>query len=249
MSDRGKLILTGIAALGVVGGTIVGGQSVFSLFSGGDDRPPTARIMRGLENFDQIALRGPDNVVVTRGKAFSVRAEGQARDIDRLNLHVEDGVLHVERSGQNVWNRDGEPATIKIVLPQLTGVDLIGTGNLRVDWMKGDAVRANLTGAGNLWISDMSAQTVDLVLSGSGTLSVAGHADDVRLNQTGSGNLRAGRLDAQTATIRLVGSGNVVAQAHDKADMTILGSGNAHVEGTTECRITKTGSGEGTCKT
>jgi hypothetical protein len=250
MSDRGRLFMTGIAALGVVGATVAGGQSALRLFHGGAEHDaPTMRQMAGLKDFSRIVAQGPDNVVVTRGARFSVRAEGNARDIDRLALRVEGGVLHVERSGGKAWRPDGAPTTIRITLPQLSRVDLVGSGNMRVDRMDGAEASASLTGGGELWIGDMSARTVDLALSGSGTLSVAGHADDVTMNQTGSGTLLAGQLDARTASIRLVGSGNVVARAHDKADLTLLGSGNAHVDGTTECRISRAGSGEASCKT
>jgi hypothetical protein len=249
MNDRARLILTGIAALAVVGGTTaIGGRRMSVLWH--DDRAEarSVREIAGLGDFAGVTQSGPDTVLVSQGKRYQVRVEGDRTAVDRIDLKVREGTLHVGRTPGKGWMSHDGHAVVRITLPRLDHAALIGSGNMRIETMTAPDADLRLTGSGDLWVGDLQAERARLLLSGSGNLSVAGHAQAITLDQTGSGNLRAGKLDARTAQVKLVGSGNVFATAHDKAAVSILGSGDAHIAGTTECQISKTGSGEASCK-
>lgn len=247
MRDKTRLMLTGAVALTAAALTVSGNG--LSLTIGDDDGPRTVRTLANLKGFDGIALVGADHVVVTQARNFSVRTEGDPEALARLRLYVSGGMLHVERARSISWFGSGKAATIRVALPRLSHVELVGSGDMTVARLDGPSVKASLTGSGDLSISDMTADQVELAMSGSGDLSAAGHAKAVTLSQTGSGDLRAGRLDAGSASIKLVGSGDVYALVHGKANVSILGSGDAHVAGTKECAVSKLGSGEAHCST
>lgn len=46
-------------------------------------------------SFDRQSLGGSPDVVVTTGKAVSVRATGEQKQLDRLDIRVENGVLMI----------------------------------------------------------------------------------------------------------------------------------------------------------
>lgn len=253
MRDKGRLMITGIVALGAVAVTL-GGHGLSMSFGDDDgdrDRTPVASNVANLKNFDGVTLMGPDNVVVTQGKDFAVRTEGDADALKQLNIYVKNGTLFVSRKQRSSWFGSGHEndATVRVTLPALARATLTGSGDMQIDKMTGSRVKAALTGPGNLVLSQVDAQDADFELTGSGDLEVHGKVRAANLSTTGSGDLRAEALDAETAKLRIIGSGNIAVRATRDADISIQGSGDAQVQGTTSCRITKMGSGEANCST
>lgn len=258
MRDKNRLMITGIVALGAVAVTLAGHRVSTQIGGGGGgwwgrnhDRPPVTTNYGSLRNFDGVTLQGPDNVVVTQGKDFAVRTEGDRAALKELHIYVKDGTLIVSRRDRSDWfgNGNRDDATIHVTLPALARATLTGSGDMKIDRLSGDQVRAVLTGPGNLAVDELTAQDAQINLTGSGDIMVRGKVHTATLSTTGSGDLRAGGLEAETATLRLVGSGDVQAHASRKADISIQGSGDAQLRGTTECRISKMGSGEANCST
>jgi hypothetical protein len=252
MRDNGRLIITGLVALGALAWTIGGSGLSFSM---GDDEPgQAAHATHGsghktsstfdLKGFDGVTLAGPDDVTIVQGTAFAVKAEGDARALEKLKLSVEDGMLKVGREGGSSHDRG---ATVFVTMPALSRVSLTGPGDMKVDKMTGPKVKASITGPGGLSIADIQADEADLDLTGSGDIVVAGHVKTARLSALGAGDLRADKLETETASLKLVGSGDISVHARQSADVSILGSGDAHVAGTSQCRISKMGSGEADC--
>src|SRR3954463_1415572 len=72
--------------------------------------------------FDRIALSGSPDVVVTVGAAASVRAEGEAEMLDRLEIVNENGQLRIGlRSTTGSWFDWGSHrgVTIHVTLPAI----------------------------------------------------------------------------------------------------------------------------------
>ncbi len=242
MGDRLRLFVTGIAAVGIVGATVAMPSAWDQLF-GDDDGPRHTAPLSALRDFDGITLRGPDKVTVTQGDQFAVSVEGDGRD--RVNLYVDDGVLHVARRRDGGWG--GSTASVRVTMPRLTRIWITGSGDLEAQKLEGPAFRALVTGSGSVNIGDLSAQTVALTLRGSGDMILSGRAGALDVNSFGSGTMNLDGLVARTASIRLVGSGSVDAQASERAALNVAGSGDAHVRGTNVCEVRKTGSGDAAC--
>jgi hypothetical protein len=211
-----------------------------------NDGPRTVRTLENLKDFDGVTVTGPDDVVVSRGKSFLVEAEGNKAILDRLNLFVSEGVLHVERkSGMSMGgHRD---ATVRVTLPALHRVTLTGPGDVRVDRLEGKDAKAQITGPGDLTIGMLDAESAELALTGPGDLTVTGKAKTATLSTTGPGDIIARNLQTERATLKIIGSGDIVVNASQGADISILGPGNARVTGTTTCQISKAGPGEARC--
>lgn len=255
MKDRTRLAITGAVALVALVATIGGHGFHIDLGRGGsgsgdrDEGAPSGReaqALADLRDFDGVALAGPDDLVVTHGAGFSVRAEGDRDALDRLRLYVKDRTLHVERKDRDRGRSDGG-ATVRVTLPALARVSLTGPGDISVDRLDGKAVKAEVTGPGALSIGRLSADSADLALTGSGDLTVAGTVGTATLRATGSGDIAARGLRAERASLDLIGSGDIFLGVSREADISILGSGSAHVTGTTTCKVTRLGSGKADC--
>lgn len=198
--------------------------------------------------FHSVELAGPHDVVVTVGGAPSVRAEGDAEAIERLDIKVEDGELSIgtRHEGWFSGSRHGR-VTIYVTAPSLDEASVAGSGNMRIDRIQGEAFEASLAGSGNLEIAAMQARSAEFSIAGSGNITAAGTAEETEVDIAGSGNARLDSLQARRASVSIAGSGDVNVQASEAVDASILGSGNVNVRGTARCSVSKMGSGEVRC--
>ena len=251
MKDKTRLAITGAVALVAVAAT-VGGHGLNFTFGDDDDgdesSAQTSRALADLRNFDGIALVGPDDVIVTQGRNFLVKAEGDAKALDRLNIYVKDGTLHIGRKSSFLGHGD-DGATIRVILPALSHLKLTGPGDMKVDKLAARQAKVELTGPGNLAIAALDADAATFSLTGPGDLTVGGKAVTVSFSNTGPGNIDADKLVSDNAKLDLIGSGDIQARATKGAEISILGSGNAQVRGTATCKVSKLGSGEAQCTT
>ena len=103
-----------------------------------DDAEPIPNSWTATGRFAQVTLAGSDEVIVTRGDRWQIRASGSPAVIADLRFEVEDGNLLIGRR----WRRTpvAGVARIEVVAPDVEAVTLAGSGMLRVDAMKGDEV-------------------------------------------------------------------------------------------------------------
>ncbi len=246
MSDRFRLFITGAVALVAVGVSFAAPTPWSLIHFDSDDEEEQAVIpLTSLKGFEGIALEGPDDVIVTQGDQFAVALDGDKDAARFLNLYVRDGVLHVGRRGGH-WNGD---TTVRVTMPALTRIMLVGSGDMQVEKLDGKAFSALVTGSGDLNVNEVISDNVALTLRGSGDVAMTGTTRALGVNLLGSGDIQLGDLNAQTADITLRGSGSVQAHASGSAKLDVTGSGDAHVSGTTQCQITKVGSGDVECTT
>jgi hypothetical protein len=246
MGDRTRLFLTGIAAAGAVAVTVAA-PAPWHWFDGDDEQYVDAPLA-SLRNFDGILQQGPDTVVVTSGRDFSVTKEGNARALKHVTLSVHDGALRVSRRKIDGWWGDGgNGVTIRVTMPSLARVWITGSGSIQADGIDAKEFAARLDGSGGLKAANIKANLVRLSLNGSGKMDLAGQVGEVSAVLVGSGDVQARALGARTANISVTGSGQVRAQASQNAKLALSGSGHAQVDGTNRCQIQKTGSGDTEC--
>jgi hypothetical protein len=206
-----------------------------------------------LADFDQVALRGSDDVNVVVGKSFSVSATGPESALDLLEIVVEDGVLKIGRKSNSSWHigwsrKNDRDVKITVTMPVIRGAKLAGSGDLAIDKAIADAFKVSLAGSGDLKIGNVEAKSVALSLAGSGDIEIAGRTGSIDISGAGSGSVMAGALEAETADISLAGSGDISARATGSASVSVMGSGDVAISGTDKCKTSKLGSGNVTCK-
>ncbi|BBD97113.1 DUF2807 domain-containing protein [Sphingobium amiense] len=213
-----------------------------------DSGPPAdPAAWASLKGFTAIEATGPDNVIVTRGD-FSVRAEGEQKVLDRLDIRVDGDRLEIgrrKRMGMS-WS-DDRGATIRVSLPAIRSVEATGSGDVEVDRADGEGFTAELTGSGNVKVAAMQVRSLKAEITGSGDMSVAGAAESVDVSVTGSGNFSGESLKAGRGEASILGSGDVGFASDGPVDISIMGSGNVTVKGKAQCKQSIMGSGEARC--
>lgn len=195
--------------------------------------------------FDHVSLAGPDNATVSVGPAFSVRAVGDSKVLDRLVVEARDGRLLLRRK-RGLPGGSGT-ARFLVSLPALRGAEVAGSGGMAVDHARADTFDASVAGSGDLRIGHVAARRLETSIAGSGDLHAGGTADALKVSIAGSGGLDAPGLTARRATISIAGSGGVRARVRGPATVSIMGSGSALLGAEARCSVSKMGSGSARC--
>jgi hypothetical protein len=204
-----------------------------------------------LAGFDSVSLAGPHDVVVTVGPRHSVRAEGDAETLDRLNVEVDGTRLKIgikKGNWTSGWKNNRSKTIVYVTLPALRAAAIAGSGDMRVDNVQSDRFAASIAGSGDLQIASLRAGDAKFSIAGSGNITAAaGSAQRTEISVAGSGDVNVASLEARTAKLSIVGSGDVRARAMEAADVSIMGSGDVVLTGTARCNVNKRGSGTVRC--
>ncbi|MCW3835142.1 head GIN domain-containing protein [Sphingomonas canadensis] len=198
------------------------------------------------DGFTSVLLSGSDDVDVRIADKFSVRAEGDSKLLDQLDIRVVNGELRVSRKPQSGWFQHDRGAKIHVTLPRLTAASLGGSGNLTVERAEGD-FSGSVSGSGDLSVGALAGGNANLSIAGSGSLKVAGTANQLEASITGSGDIDAQGLTAASAAISLAGSGDLKGVVKGGASISIVGSGDVELTGGARCAINTVGSGKARC--
>jgi hypothetical protein len=200
--------------------------------------------------FDKISLTGSSNVVVTVGGAASVRAEGDTALLEKLEVKVENGILRIGYKKGNWsfgWRKDHGPVTVHVSVPSLTGAEVAGSGDMKIDKVEGGDFAGEIAGSGDIQVASLRARKASFAIAGSGGVTASGIAETAKFDIAGSGDIHAGGLQVKSAKVSIAGSGNVETKATESADIDIMGSGDAIVTGGAKCSVNKMGSGDVRC--
>jgi hypothetical protein len=200
--------------------------------------------------FDKIALTGSSNVIVTVGGAPSVRAEGDSALLEKLEIRVENGVLQIGYKKGNWsfgWRKDHGPVTVHVSAPSLTGAEVAGSGDMKIDKVEGGDFAGEIAGSGEMELASLRAGKASFSIAGSGGVTANGNAETGDFSSAGSGDVHAAGLQVKRAKVSIAGSGNVETQATETANIDIKGSGDAIVTGGARCSVSKRGSGDVRC--
>ncbi len=209
--------------------------------------PPVLAAERSfaISAFDRVDLEGSADVDIRTGLAPSVLATGEDKQLERLDIRVENGVLRIgQKRGSQGWG--GKPVRVAVTTGSLLSATLSGSGNMGVDRVTGP-FSGRVSGSGTMLLPDLKASSLSLGISGAGDIKGAGSCDDAVVRLTGSGTIDASRLQCATLRVAVTGSGNVKARATGTADLAITGSGNIDVTGGARCTTRTTGSGTTRC--
>jgi len=189
-----------------------------------------------------------------------VRAE--QRLLPNLVTRQDGNTLTISSQGLMINAR--RPMRVELTLPALQELQVLGSGNSRVEGFSGDALAVTVRGSGNvefngkyrrvtsivagsgdLTLNGGDSENVDISLLGSGDASIRGSSKLLRAAINGSGDLLGNSLLADSVSVSVMGSGDALVHARNSVAIVIRGSGDVHVQGAPSQRsVDKSGSGD-----
>ncbi len=201
-----------------------------------------------VDDFHGLALAGSPDVTVATGRAASVRAEGSAAALDRLEIYVDGGTLRIRTKKGLDWSwRDHGKVRIAVTVPMLRAVDVAGSGDVVVDTVKVRDFAGTISGSGSLNVAMLDADASSFAVSGSGTVTAAGRCGSGAAKIAGSGDLKLSGLRCATFSASVAGSGTIDAFATQTATLATMGSGDIRLAGGARCTTSTAGSGRVHC--
>lgn len=197
--------------------------------------------------FQKVSASGAEDITITTGKAVSVVATGTDRDLDRLDIRVEDNTLKIghKKGNWNSWSSDS--VKIRVTMPALHGLRMSGSGDIAADSGGGPAFSISAAGSGDARVDRINSPAVRIATSGSGDVTATGKCTTIDIGVSGSSNIDAGGLQCTDAEVKISGSGDVKLHATGNANIRISGSGDVVVSGGARCQSRTSGSGDVTC--
>lgn len=234
-----------IAAIPIL--ALAGCNMVADAQRGGDGDAPRGTAERSFEvgAFEGVSLGGHNDVEVKVGGPVSVRAVGDAAELDRLEIEVRNGTLRIGEK-RNIGTHRGK-ALIYVTVPSLSAAAIGGSGDMKIDRAESRRFAGSIGGSGDIEIGQLKAGEASFSIAGSGGIKAAGTADSAETSIAGSGDIDLAGLTAVDADISIVGSGNTSIRATRNATVSIMGSGDAKITGGARCKISKMGSGSVDC--
>ncbi|MBL7939752.1 MAG: DUF2807 domain-containing protein [Flavobacteriales bacterium] len=203
-----------------------------------------------ISGFTGVSVLGALDVVLEQGD-FSVKAEGDEKQIDRLDLSVKDGSLVIgtkAMDGRNRYNSQ-RSVVVKVYLPVLERIALAGSGDVAIGNFAGtEKVHMDLQGSGDIHFDSMKGLTslsidldgsgdivgenvevggtTEISVSGSGDVRIVGHTDVLKVEVVGSGDVDASEMEARDCEGNLTGSGGINLNCKGRLRTSTTGSGS-----------------------
>ncbi len=231
------LSLSLVAAPVLATGDGAGGTSVVG--SGVSREEP-----RNISGYTSVVVQGSINVTLKAANDDKVVVQADDNIVPLIETRLE-GTRLVIGFRPNVMLRTRTEPTVQVDFKRISGVQLMGSGNMRADRIATDVFEATVRGSGNLRVDQLDADVVALSLSGSGNVMTAGgKARALGINILGSGDVRSDKLDAREVAVRIRGSGDAYVQALDSLQADIAGSGDVRYRGEPRITVKRAGTGE-----
>ena len=200
--------------------------------------------------FDKIKVEGPFTVIVVTGRSGSARASGSSAALERIAVSVQSGTLVIKpyKSGWGGWpGEEPGPVTVRVTTPNLVSAALTGSGQLRINKVRGSRLGLFLAGSGQLNVDAVTIDRLTLVQSGSSQMTVSGTSLLADVSMSGSGSLRTDALSVGDLKLVARSSGSAVIAARRSAKVDASGSGSITVTGNPACSGTNVGAGSVVC--
>ena len=218
----------------------------------GQDGGPSVSRSYPVGNFNAIELGGHYDVQVRTGAQPSVSARGPEKMMERLVVEVRGNTLMIRPRQDRGWFSMGwrkrNKVEVTITVPALEEATLAGSGDIRIDRVRGERFAGEIAGSGALRLDSVEVGKLTIGIAGSGDASLgSGKARSAEIDIAGSGGVKAQGVSTEELKVSIAGSGDVRAHATGAASVDIVGSGDVEISGGAKCSVSKAGSGNVRC--
>jgi len=204
-----------------------------------------SRLAPAVSGFSGIRLAVPGKMEVIQGDAENAAVEGPEEDLAKIEVVVEDGVLHIRQRERNTrWSSWNPKFRVTVNAKRVESLAISGSGEVLAKSLRTPRLKLAISGSGDIRVPSLDTEKTTVSISGSGDVFVAGKSGSLDSHISGSGNVKAEKLDSRQATVAISGSGDAILWARESLQVKIAGAGDVRYYGdpTVEKRIAGSGS-------
>jgi phage shock protein PspC (stress-responsive transcriptional regulator) len=160
-----------------------------------------------VSDFERIDIGGGFYTEIRQGSTFRVIVDGARRDVEDLQVRVENGELNIGYQNKFFGGFRRRNVNIRIEMPRLTAVDLSGAVTAVVKGFdQTSTLEIDLAGASKATFTSLQAESVDVDLAGASRLNLLGTARRIKVDVSGASHLNGGSLKVEEATVDASGA-------------------------------------------
>lgn len=218
---------------------------------------------RPVTQINEIASTTSIDVIYRKADSVSITINAESNLVEHIVTSTGGGRLEIRTDPRNTCFNYTVRPSITVTSPQLTEVDLTGSGSFEADsliaanvairstgsgnlyagYVSSDDLLIGLTGSGDVSVNSATCLESDFTLTGSANLEIAGKAGKGTMRVTGSGDVKSVGYEITAATETITGSGNIYTMVVNTLNAVISGSGNIYVKGNPVINQSVSGSG------
>ncbi|MBC7914280.1 MAG: DUF2807 domain-containing protein [Pyrinomonadaceae bacterium] len=200
---------------------------------------------RQVSEFRGITSSGSFDVFVNMGQTETLRIEGNAEDIEKVETKIEKGNLIIRYKGNSSgWGISiRNKIKIYITAKSLNHLAVSGSGDMEVSGpIRSEKLNAAVSGSGSISLN-IIASNFNAAVSGSGEIKASGRAKSTSIAISGSGEFEGRDLKTDNANVKVSGSGEASVHADETLNASVSGSGEISYSGNARVNQSKSGSG------
>jgi hypothetical protein len=201
---------------------------------------------REVEMFEKIVFEGVGDIEITQGETQSLEIEGDSNILEQIITETKDGTLRISHKSSlwNLFQFDSAKVSVKLVSPKISGLHIIGIGDINGSNLEGESLGVSISGSGDVDLKQVRFDEIDSRIIGNGDITISGQTIVQVVSISGSGSYNGEKLSSTEAGVRISGSGDVFVDVKELLDVSITGSGDVKYSGSPELREGKvSGSG------
>lgn len=205
--------------------------------------------VREVPPFSEISLRVSGKLYIRQGDSQKVEISANSSVMDEIITEVRGRTLNIRFKSRNLFNTNFDPGKIiiTITVPEINSLGVAGSGDIIADKpVTSRIIDLNVSGSGNIFLEELNSERVKAVISGSGDIEIndGKAAQDLSVMISGSGNMKAADYEASNVDIKIAGSGNCNVYSNGNLKARVAGSGSVYYYGNPSIDTSILGSGK-----
>ena len=198
---------------------------------------------RETSRFSNVSLQGSGDVIIIQGSEESLVVATDDNIMQYVSTEVQGDTLYLDMEN-DTRSLSYTDLTFTLTVRDLDGLEISGSGDMRVATLETDTLAINVTGSGEVDVAALTAEEVEVTIRGSGDVSLAGTSTNQEVEVNGSGNYFGKQLQSSESAVSIRGSGNATVWATERLEVGIYGSGDVRYYGDPSLNTSNQGSGE-----
>jgi hypothetical protein len=189
-------------------------------------------------DFDRLEIEDAFEVTITQGAQFSIKAEGDYRNLDDIRMFKSGSTLEIEFEDNS---RRQYTTYITITMPELREINFSGAVNATINGFRNqNRFGAALSGASMAQI-DLTATQLDLRLSGASRVRLTGEGTEIDASISGASNLSAYGFPVKVGRFDISGASQAHVTVADLITGTVTGASELTYKGSPQVDVESSG--------
>jgi Putative auto-transporter adhesin, head GIN domain len=197
-----------------------------------------------LGSFDSIDISGSASVRFAQGAVDQITVDGGDGTLKSIDMDVQGGRLSIHSSGAWKFWRSRQ-VQLSITARQLRRLAISCAGSFHAPAaVNADQLSVGISGSGSVRFDQLKAEALKFSISGAGDGAIGGQVRELGLSIAGKGTFNGEPLASERARVSISGVGDVMVWATRELSISVAGVGSVDYWGSPQVKRSVSGSAD-----